>query len=37
MNDDLTPMDYVRAVAVAIVLAPVLYGLLVWWLGMAPR
>jgi ATP-dependent Clp protease adapter protein ClpS len=34
MNDDLTPMDYVKAVICAVVMAPVLYAVLVFWLAV---
>lgn len=35
MNDDLTALDYVKAIVAAVVMAPILYALLVFWLGAA--
>lgn len=36
MNDDyLTALDVVKAIVAAVLMAPVLYGVLVFWLGVA--
>lgn len=35
MNEPLTRTDVVKAIVAAIVMAPVLYGVLVFWLGVA--